>query len=361
MRYGAQLTDKIYHQNPVRHAFLRQANSCRHLGSPFTARLCELMATRLDDKSEVGKTILGWPQDASSDGDALGLRLCGALHALAIEKDDLAASYPPHHHSIDDDRLWLAIETTLKTRTAFILERIKSPPQTNEIRRSSIMLPALLTISWLTGLPLVLSELCASMGLNLCLDRFSYQLGDFKWGDPTSSVKLKSKWSGPEMDHAPLEISARAGCDLNPLDPARIDDQNRMLSYIWPDQLERLERTRAAINMAASSGHKVEKVDAVEWLEKRLAVDQYNSAHVIFHTIAWQYLPKYAQAEGRRLIEEAGKTASAKSPLAWLRFEADGKSPGAALRLTLWPTGEEHFLARADFHGQWIDWRGWPM
>ena len=57
-------------------------------------------------------------------------------------------------------------------------------------------------------------------------------------------------------------------------------------------------------------------------------------------------------------MQEAGRRATRQAPLAWLRFEMDGqKKPGAALTLTLWPAGEEILLARADFHGRWIDWQ----
>ena len=40
-----------------------------------------------------------------------------------------------------------------------------------------------------------------------------------------------------------LHVASRAGCDLNPLDPANGDDGKRLLSYIWADQQDRLERT----------------------------------------------------------------------------------------------------------------------
>ena len=32
------------------------------------------------------------------------------------------------------------------------------------------------------------------------------------------------------------------------------------------------------------------------------------------------------------------------------------QSPPAALRLTLWPGGEERLIARVDFHGRWAEW-----
>ena len=32
---------------------------------------------------------------------------------------------------------------------------------------------------------------------------------------------------------------------------------------------------------------------------------------------------------------------------------------GAALTLTTWPEGEEKLIARADYHGRWVQWIGW--
>lgn len=241
---------------------------------------------------------------------------------------------------------------------AFMLERLKSAPQTNEVRRSSALLPGFLTIAALTGKPLVLSEVGASAGLNLQWDRYSYRLGDFIWGH-ASSVNLAPRWEGPPPPQAVIEVAERAGCDLNPLNPSSEDDRQRLFSYIWADQQDRLDRTAAALAMAAESGLRVEKADAIDWLRHRLATPRRDMTHVIYHTIAWQYLPPALKAEGEALIAEAGTRATDDAPLARLQLEADGKPEGAAMLLTLWPTGETREIGRADFHGRWVKWVGW--
>jgi len=38
-------------------------------------------------------------------------------------------------------------------------------------------------------------------------------------------------------------------------------------------------------------------------------------------------------------------------------MEAD-KGAGASVRLTIWPGGTPHEIARADFHGRWVHWTG---
>ncbi len=75
--------------------FRTQATACARLGSPFTAHLCERLVALLDGGTGVGRRVQGWPGDPRAD--ALALRLCGGLHALARSGDapELAAVYPP--------------------------------------------------------------------------------------------------------------------------------------------------------------------------------------------------------------------------------------------------------------------------
>lgn len=345
--------------DPIRQSFRRQARACEDLGSSFTARLCTLAADNLDDRTAVGRRVLAWTGQPSGTGDALALRLAGCLHALVLSSADksLAAVYPPH--ATDDDILWAACIEAFGRNEAFILERLTSPPQTNEVRRSSALLPGFLAIAKLFGKPLMLSELGASAGLNLQWDSYAYRLGGRTWGGQ-SRVTLSPDWEGPAAPEADITIAGRAGCDLNPLDPASPEDRLRMLSYIWADQADRLERTRLALDMAVQSGLKVERADAIDWLKSRLAMRHTGTTHVIYHSIAWQYFPEALKAEGNALIAAAGEKATPDAPLARLQMEADGKPDGAALTLQIWPTGEQHDIGRADFHGRWIKWSGWP-
>lgn len=342
----------------IRQSFRRQAKACADLGSPFTARLCMLAAERLTDETPVGTWVLGWSGIPDGTNDALALRLAGTLHALVRtgQNADLVAVYPPH--AAKDDMLWAAIETALRHNEDFILERLKSAPQTNEVRRSSALLPGFLTIAKMTGKPLRLSEIGASAGLNLHWDRYAYTLGEVEWGGP-STVVLQPAWQGPAPPIAEIKIIDRAGCDLNPLDPESEADQLRLFSYIWADQTDRLQRTSAALAIAAASQIKVEKADAVDWLHTRLSQPHPGMTHVLYHTIAWQYLPADLKAEGEAMIAEAGARATSDAPLARLQLEADGKPEGAAITLTLWPTGETREIGRADFHGRWVKWVGW--
>ena len=346
-------------ETDVRQAFLKQAKSCEDLGSAFTARLCRLAAKHMRADTAVEERILSWPGNATATGDALALRLAGSLHALVLSGQSaaLADIYPPK--AAEDAMLWASVKAAFIDHQAFILDRLTSAPQTNEVRRSAALLPGFLTIAQLTAKPLMLSEVGASAGLNLNWDKYAYTFGSTTWGG-TSTVSLAPDWQGQPLPNAELSVTNRAGCDLNPLNPASAEDRLRLMSYIWADQADRLERTRHALEIAVANNVVVDRADAIDWLKRRLSQQHTGVTHVIYHTIAWQYLPDALKAKGEALIAAAGKKATADAPLARLQMEADGKTDGAALTLQIWPTGERHEIGRADFHGRWINWKGWP-
>ena len=344
----------------IRAAFVRQARSCAALGSPFTAWLCERLGAELSARTAVGARVLRWPgDDPSSDGDSVPLRLCGALHALALSGDDptLAAAYAD---PVPSGAAWSAIEGALRTHPDAILATLALPPQTNEVARSGALWPMLGTVAALAGRPLALLEVGASAGLNLLCDRFAYDLGGRASGDPGSAVRLAPEWRGPTPDAPDPVVASRAGCDLRPYDLADEGERRRLAAYTWPDQPERMARQRAAIALAAGDPPPVERADGVAWLRDRLATHldgtRTDACATIYTTVAWQYLPAPDRAAGERIVAAAG----ARGPVAFVRMEADGDEPGAALTLDLWREGrhERHDLGRADFHGRWVEWRG---
>jgi len=340
-------------------AFRRQALGCRHLGSPFTARVCEALADGLTRETGFGARILGWAGHPVND--ALPLRAAGALNALARSGDDaaLAAAYPPHE--ADDVVLHGAIAAAMARHDEFLTRFLDSAPQTNEVARSNALLGGALHIAAATGLPLAVHEIGSSAGLNLAFDRYTYELGAARWGAADAAVKIVAEWTGalPPID-VPLRVVARAGCDINPLDP--VHDRDRLLAYIWPDQQARLARIAAALTEAARTGSKVEKADAAEWVEKHFgAAGETGAVRVLMHTIVWQYLPKDTQGRIEAAMAAAGTRATKDAPVAWLRAEPDEIDKlSAAVTLTLWRGGdaETRTLGRTDFHGRWTKWGG---
>ena len=335
-------------------ALIHQAEACEGLGSVFTGQLCRVIAAHITPDTALMRRLLDWPGDVSARGDSVPLRLAGALHGLVIEgiAPDLAALYPPNPAPAND-ALWQAVSTALDMHQARINHWLDRPPQTNEIGRSACLIAA---AHWLTArhdLPIVLSELGASAGMNLNWDHYALQAGPTRLGPADPALTLSPKWTGSAPAQAQVRVAARRGTDLTPLDVSDPGDALRLQAYLWPDQPERLARTRAALRLPPPP---VDQGDAADWLETRLAQPFEGHLHLIYHTIAWQYFPQHTVARATKAIEAAGAAATDKAPLAWLRMESDGTPPGALMDLRLWP-GDLHFeLGRIDFHGRWVDW-----
>lgn len=347
----------------VRDAFRQQAGVCRGLGSPFTARVCELIAERLDDQSEVGRQILDWPCDPRANADALPLRLCGALHALA-RGGVIAAiteSWPPYE-TPDDEALWRAIQAGLDQASGFILDWLKSPPQTNEVGRSAPLMAGLLVLAERFDLPFDLYELGSSAGLNLNLGRYEFELGGLRVGEAASTVQLAPRWSGPPPPPGAVVIAGRKGVDINPLDPTDPETERRLMAYVWADQRERLARLEAALKIARADPPPLSAADGAVWLQRTLPAEATpDVCRVVMHTIALQYFPPEGQARVREHLDAVGAVATEAAPLAWLAYEAASAPDAegrrwAELSLTVWPGGQRRALARGHPHGFAIEW-----
>lgn len=338
----------------LREALISQAGHCDALDSPFMARMLPLLAEVWPAGSALDEAVLAFDGDIGPKGHSLPLRLASGLHALVLtQRDpDLVAAYPPH--TVTDGVLKDSVGTALATHEAFLLDWITSPPQTNEVRRSAVLIAGAHHLAVLTGAQrLCLSELGASAGLNLMFDRYALHAGVARLGPGPAALTLNPTWNGAAPVSAEFDVNDRRGVDLNPLDPHNPDHALRLRSYLWADQTHRIALTDAAIK---ANDVVVDRGDAIDWLAHRLNTAPERSLHMIFHTIAWQYFPKDAQAKGTDLIETAGGRATADAPLAWLRMEADEDTRGASVSARVWP-GDHHIqLGRVDFHGRWVDW-----
>src|SRR5829696_5861229 len=174
----------------VREGFREQARWCDRLGSPFTSRLCALLADTLDPETTIGARVLAWPGEPMRD--ALALRLCGGLHALvrAGQVPRLASLYPPAPPP-GEDELRAAVAHTLVEQAAELDPWLDGAPQTNEVGRSAALMSGLLVLAERFRRPLRLFELGASAGLNLQLDRYDYDLGATRTGHMGSGVQLE--------------------------------------------------------------------------------------------------------------------------------------------------------------------------
>jgi len=335
----------------IRAGFASQADWCRRLGAPFTARVCDMLGQIIDRSTATGRRVLDWTGDPVAD--ALPLRLAGGLNARVRSGGlpELAALYPPHDHGGGG-----ALETALAAALADprLLPWLDSAPQTNEVARSAVLVAGLLVVAEATGLPLALFELGASAGLNLRLDHYAYRLGTLDLAPPGAPLTLAPTWDGPPPPPATIRVVGRRGVDLNPVDLTIAAARDRLLAYVWPEQRERVARLEQAIAAFVADPVALDRDDAADWTEAEVAPTD-GVATVVFHSIAFQYFPDATKARVAAHLEAAGAAATADAPLAWLRYEFDGDTL-PTLRLRLWPGGDDRLLAHAHPHGATIQW-----
>lgn len=343
-------------QRSVIAAFRDQAGYCRALGSPFTGALLDLAAERLNAKASWAAPILNWPGDPRAD--ALPLRLAGALHRAVLDGGDaaLADCYASAQITAAD------LDAALTRHAALLAQYLQSPPQTNDPQRSAVLLGGFLRLAQLCpGLPLQTCEIGASAGLNLSWDAYAYDFGLWQHGEPqTAPLLLRCRWAGARPPALRPRIVARAGCDVAPLDARNTTDRQRLLSYIWAGQPERLARVTLALDHAAGCDIDVVRSHAAEFLAAQLQQRRTDSVFVLYHSIVWQYIAADEQQRIAAAMQAAGKSATAQAPVAWLRFEPGQARDGADLTLTLWdgtgPAGKDLRLGAGDYHGRWMRW-----
>ncbi len=329
------------------------SDECAEIGSPFYARLCELMA---EDAATGGPTfdVLGPTLELPFD-DYHAIRMLDGVHWIVLEggAPELESHYASLGGDSDADAAWPHLRRIIAGRPQHVIDHMAHPIQTNEPARSAAFVVGLLEIAARTGLPIRLLELGSSAGLNLHVDRYRFEADGRGVGPEGSGVRFVDHWLGgvPRFD-APFEVVARAGCDLAPVDLRDPTERTRLLSYIWPDEGNRFELNRAAVEIASADPVVIDRAPVDDWLDEQLAPGLPDGvATVVFHSLVWLYLPPETQARIRARLEEVGAATTDRAPLAWLRYEQESDHKGACdLRLTLWPGGEDELLATGSHH-----------
>ncbi|WP_017617774.1 DUF2332 family protein, partial [Nocardiopsis gilva] len=87
-----------------------------------------------------------------------------------------------------------------------------------------------------------------------------------------------------------LDIAARIGIDLNPLDINDPDDTRWLHSLIWPEHHQRTKRLDAALTIARADPPHLIQGDLNQRLPDAIAQAPATSTVVVFHTIVLSYL-----------------------------------------------------------------------
>lgn len=299
---------------------LSQAAWAAKLGSPMYEALLHRMAA---DVRAGGPCLASLEPHMVRSRMLAPLLLLAAIHRMVLDGSlpEAALYYPSMGGHVNIDALWPHFLDAVPRAVLPVCV------QTNEIGRSAALLPGFLEVARHTNLPLRLLEIGASAGLNLRWDHFPFL------NTPPS-----------------IQIAERRGCDLNPIDPTLDDSRPALLSFIWPDQTERLKQLATVIEIARRVPAVVDQCDAVDWLRIHLATPRHGVTTVVFHSVVMPYLNEESRENLPLVIEDAGNRATANAPLAWLSME-----PGmdqADVHLTIWPGGQRRLIAQAGFHGR---------
>ncbi|HEY0300102.1 MAG TPA: DUF2332 domain-containing protein [Rhizomicrobium sp.] len=353
-------------------AFRLQARFCPRFGSPLYGDLLARAADDIEHGGPLADLLDGW--HGRPTPDALSLRVMGAVHRLVLDgaAPELAAHYPSAGGVPQGEATWRVFRNLVARRLDVLRPALDRQVQTNEVRRSAALLSGFLTVAARTGLPLRIREIGSSAGLNLFWDRYRYALpacasetppdddapAQYFWGDVAAPVVIRSGWHGAaDVLSGTAAVASRAGCDLSPIDVTDPRQARTLESFVWADQLPRLQQLRAAIAAARRDPPPLVRRPAAEWLERELAAPAPGVATVVFHSIMWWYLSEAERERVTALLSAAGARATRQAPLAWLRFDLFGSPTAAEIRLTTWPGGVEKTLATADAHGRWVTWR----
>jgi len=247
--------------------------------------------------------------------------------------------------------------------------------QTNEIGRCSVMRPAWAQVAEEVQSPLGLIELGASAGLNLLLDRwaYSYSPDGPRYGDASREVLVEAQSRGaPVPPLGPLQLASRIGIDLHPIDVHDDEAVQWLLACVWPEQLSRFQRLKAAIDVARTQQPQVIAGDIVESLPATAADVPADQHLAVQNSWVLNYLPAHAR---QRLTEELSDIGTARD-LSWLSVENPESTPdldypprpdgveepadsGATVAvLTTWRSGRRTVRRLADCHphGTWLRW-----
>ena len=163
-----------------------------------------------------------------------------------------------------------------------------------------------------------LLELGASAGLNLLVDRFHIAGEGWSFGPASSPLRLTDAVVGA-VTPVPFTVTDRRGCDLAPVDASTEDGRLRLTSFVWPHDLHRYERLRAALRIAAEHPVAVDRASAASWLESMLAEPAPDGVlTVVWHSITRQYWPAAEIEATERVLADA----RSRMPIAHVAMES---------------------------------------
>ncbi len=304
------------------------ADRIRHHGNAMRPGLYQTLLLAMADDWEAGGVVREILGDDAPSAAVVQLRLLGGLQRLVLSREapELAMYYASLGGTASPEHAWAAVEPVLRAHIPELREALLLAPQTNEVGRSAALLIGLFDAVRRSGMSRVrLLEVGASAGLNLLVDHFHFSGTGWSYGPSTSPLQLTEVSEGV-VEPIEFTVVSRRGCDLSPIDASSMDGRLRLTSFVWPDDLHRHERLRAALQVAVAHPVSVDAAPASSWLAAQLAQADPDVLTVVWHSITRQYWP-LAEIQA---VDAAVAQARTSMPIAQIAMEspvsaADGK------------------------------------
>lgn len=202
---------------------------------------------------------------------------------------------------------------------------MKRRTQTNEVGRLATLMPALAQVADKAERPLALVEVGASAGLCLYPDRFDYDWDPVGRLGGSGGALLRCVTTGamPVPVRHP-EVAWRGGVDLNPLDPTSGDAADWLEMLVWPEQEERRQRLRTAIEVARTDPPTVIRGDLLEELPALVERAARHGEVVVQHSAVLAYL----EQEDRSRFTTMMQTLVGERACHWVSNEGKKVLPG---------------------------------
>lgn len=335
-----------------------QGRACAALGSPMYGDLLERVAADVEANGTFAAVLAGHDDDPARL--ALPLRLLGGVHRLVLDgrAPALRRWYPSTGGHWDGPAAWPDIGRAAADHQGFLRGALQQPPQTNEVGRSAALIGGLLMLTHRFRLPIRLFEIGSSAGLNLRADHYRYRFPGGHWGPADSPVRIDDAWRGRTPPGSAVRIVERAGYDIAPVDATGTDGELTLLSYVWPDMTLRLNRLRAAIEVARRVPASLTRRPAADAVADLDVAE--GALTVLWHSVTWQYIDHGERGAVRAGIDALAARAGPDRPFAHLLLEPQRRTPGAphtfVVRVHSWPGDEDRILGECSPHGPPVTW-----
>ena len=235
---------------------------------------------------------------------------------------------------------------TLENRNAILGLGATRYTQTNECRRCVALAPAVMSA---VDEPFHLIDIGTSAGLNLALDRYSYNWSGVVWGrGPGPHLATESRGSPPVLRD--MDVLTRTGVDLNPLDPTDEDSRRWLLALVWPDQGDRRRRLEAALDLVAGLDLRLVAGDAVEALGAVLDGFPVGEPAVVMNSFVFPQFDDEHIVALERVVSDARRS----RPVHRISFESGAAGHlGSDVRVDSGDGWEVFGLAH--HHGEWVE------